>query len=262
MQNDRQEQLIQLLEQHVMLRIQQLCDKLHASPATIRRDLAHLEEQGYVLRVNGGAMMNARATVGTAERSLEAIGPLDTCKKAIARVAITLVHEGDTIFIDSGSTNNEIAELLTGLSNISIVTNSVEIAYKFKLLARSRNISVFVCGGTIKEFTPEASIVGPLAEQMISQFRANVAFIGTAAIDLQHGVTEPYLLVANIKKTMIEYSSKVVLTADHSKFGKVNMAHVCHLNNLHHVITDQLTPDSYVDSLSAVGVQVTRAMLS
>ncbi|WP_127583251.1 DeoR/GlpR family DNA-binding transcription regulator [Paenibacillus koleovorans] len=260
MRIDRQERLVKLLETNVMLRIHELCELLGASPATVRRDLSELEEKGVIKRINGGAMLNARSDFSPPP-SHEEQDPFLLYKQAIARLAVSLVKEGDTIFIDAGTTNIEIAELLSGYSNISIITNSIEIAYLFKKYAMGRKISVYVCGGTIGEVTPEASIVGPLAEQMITQFRASIAFIGTSGIDLQHGVTDPHFLLASIKKRMIEFSSRVVLVADHSKFGKVNMAHVCNLSSLHHVITDSLTPASFVESMTTLGLKVWRAEL-
>jgi DeoR/GlpR family transcriptional regulator of sugar metabolism len=237
-----------------MMKIPDLCNLIQVSPATMRRDLAELESAGLISRINGGALLKGQHFADYSEAHHISADPYLQPKKAIAEAAVTLVNPGDTIFIDPGSTNNQIANLLTSFSDISIVTNSIEIAYKF---VAKKDISVIVCGGTIGEVDPRASIVGPLAEKMISMFRANIFFLGTSGIDIKHGITDPYLSAARIKEKMIEHSSKVVLVTDHSKFGRVNKAFVSSLDNIHHVITDNQAPESDLDALTKMGITVT-----
>lgn len=256
MQKQRHDKIIELLKCNVILRIDELCELLAVSPATVRRDLSELEKQGAVKRMNGGAVLNQPIMDDRLQHPMDQ-DPFIENKKAIANIAVSMVEEGDTIFIDAGSTNIAISERLTELSNISAITNSIDIAYKLHTSGHPK--SLFICGGTIGERAPEASTIGPLAEQMISQFRANIAFIGTKSIDIRHGVTEPDLFIANIKKRMIENSSKVVLVADHSKFDRVNMAHVCPLSHLDHVITDDQVSTSMIEHLKGLGVSVSLA---
>lgn len=251
----RRQEIVILLKTKVFMKVEELCSQLDASPATIRRDLVELEKAGLIKRVNGGAILpladfQDQRETGVAGNS----DPFLNHKRAIAQAAVSMVREGDTIFIDSGSTNNQIADLLASFSNISIVTNSIEIAYKF---IRKKDISVVICGGTIKEISPVESIVGPLAEMMISQFRGNLCFLGTSGIDLKHGITDPYLSAASFKAKMIENSSKVVLVTDHSKFGRVNKAFVATLDKIHHVITDSKAPDDTVAALKQLKISTT-----
>ncbi len=254
--NKRRQELIELLKDHTLMKISDLCQRLDASPATIRRDLSQLEQEGLIRRINGGAIFQQQAFHKQAAESPVGDGadPFLQNKKAIAQAAVQWVKPGDTIFIDSGSTNNQIANLLMTFSDISIVTNSIEIAHKF---IRRKDLSVFVCGGTINEVDPEDSVVGPLAEIMISQFRANIFFLGTSGIDIKQGITDPFLSAARIKEKMIENASKVVLVTDHSKFGRVNKAFVCSLNKIDSIITDHLAPEKDLDELRKSGVSVT-----
>jgi len=134
------------------------------------------------------------------------------------------------------------------------VTNSIEIAHR---LTGHKDLSIVVCGGTTGEINPVASIVGPLAEMLVNQFRANICFIGTSGIDLKQGITDPYLSAASMKNTMIQKSSYVVLVADHSKFGQINKASVCGLDQVHHLITDHETPKHYLDHFQKLGIAVT-----
>jgi DeoR/GlpR family transcriptional regulator of sugar metabolism len=260
MKNTRHHKIINLLTTHHMLRIEELCELMNVSPATIRRDLNLLAGQGYITRINGGAMIPLNSPEHNVNPQQSRDDPYLVYKKALAQVAVGLVKEGDTIFIDAGSTNMEIAQLLVNFKNISIITNGIEIAYRLRTLNKS--ISIFICGGTIEELTPEASIVGPLAEQMISLFRANLLFLGTSAIDIHKGVTDPHLLLANIKNKMIDNASKVVLVADHSKFGKVKMAHVCSIDKIHHLIVDNKVPRNVLSHFANLGIEISVADVS
>lgn len=257
MKTNRQAKIVDLLSRHRMLRIEQLCELTNVSPATIRRDLHMLAAKGCITRINGGAIAAGNDPPRGAPSAAGPGDPLLHCKQAIANVAAGLVREGDTIFIDAGSTNLEIAKLLCSFNHLSVITNGIEIAYR--LFTQNKNIKVFICGGTLGEVQPQSGIIGPLAEQMISRFRANWLFLGTAAIDIHKGVTDPYLTLSNIKKKMIENANKVVLVADHSKFGKLFMAHVCSIDMLHHVITDNKTPRNILSRLGDSGIDVSIA---
>jgi DeoR/GlpR family transcriptional regulator of sugar metabolism len=256
MSNGRHELMIELLQVHHMLTIPELSEKLHVSQATVRRDLELLESSGRIKRVPGGALsLQGLYASGDDQLSSER-DPYLPYKQAIADAAVALVKPGDTIFIDSGSTNNEIAKRLAALSDISVVTNSVEIAHFF---IRRKDIATFICGGTMGEVEPYSSIVGPLAEKMILQFRANIAFIGTSGVHEKQGLTCSYLSVARIKQAMIENSAHTVLVTDHSKFGKVCKAFFCPLNEIDRIITDQQVSLRDLECLKENGVDVIQA---
>jgi len=91
---------------------------------------------------------------------------------------------------------------------------------------------------------------------MISQFRANIFFMGTSEIDLKYGITDPYVLSASIKYKMIENSSKVILVTDHTKFGRINKAFVCPLEKISHIITDTDAPSHDIKYLQQHGISV------
>ncbi|CAG7600256.1 Glucitol operon repressor [Paenibacillus solanacearum] len=253
MNEKRKQAILSLLGTHGLMSVTDLSDQLEVSIATIRRDLTEMEQLELIRRINGGAMLPlAQTAPALAEQSTDKYRQQ---KKAIAEAAVALIRPGDTIFIDSGSTNTHIAQLMATLSNITVITNSLEIAYR--LYRYPKNITIFVCGGTVGLMHTEAGIVGPLAEKLISQFRANIAFIGTSGIDMKHGLTVPYLLAANIKTMMLDNASQAVLVTDHSKFGKVHSAFVSPLSSIHHLITDHLAPEDDIAHLRSTGMQVT-----
>ncbi|RKN84903.1 DeoR/GlpR family DNA-binding transcription regulator [Paenibacillus ginsengarvi] len=251
MNEKRKQAVLHLLRTNGLMSVTDLSEQLGVSIVTIRRDLTEMENLELIRRINGGAMLPIAQTA-PAETSKD---PYRQHKKAIAEAAVALIRPGDTIFIDSGSTNYQIAQLMSSLSDITVITNGLEIAYH--LYRHQKNITTFVCGGTTGPMHPEAGIVGPLAEKLIAQFRANIAFIGTSGIDRKIGLTVPYLLAASIKTMMMENASQVVLVSDHSKFGKVHSAFVSPLSSIHHLITDKLAPADDIASLRSAGMQVT-----
>ncbi|MCZ8515451.1 DeoR/GlpR family DNA-binding transcription regulator [Paenibacillus filicis] len=249
---NRQQDIITILENIHFATVDELCVRLNASISTIRRDLDELHKTSVVRRVNGGSFYLEKKHTIMKENPEEEIPFFDE-KQRIATAAISLIHEGDTIFMDGGTTNLQIANKLVEFSNITIVTNSIDIAYKFR---NRKDLSMYICGGTMGEARPGTSIVGPLAEKMISLFRANICFLGTLGIHAKKGITDPDLSSARMKNIMIENSSKVVLVTDHSKFGKLNTAFVCPVDHFDQIITDKLAPKEDIDYLFSLGINV------
>lgn len=247
-------ELIQLLEEHEMLTIAEISEQLNISTVTVRRDIAKLDSEGLVRRVPGGALRAAEQRPVKENVAAQASAdPFLPYKRAIAEAAVALVESGDTIFIDSGSTNNEIAKHLLTLSDISIVTNSIDIAYLF--ISR-KDISVYICGGTMGEVNPYSSVVGPLAEKMIQEFRANIAFIGTSGVHLTQGLTCSHPATARIKQAMIRNASRTVLVTDHSKFDRVYRAFFCSVDEIDLVVTDEKAPSEAIERMRASGIEV------
>lgn len=245
----RHQQIIDLLTERTFLKIEEICTELNVSPATVRRDLSQIEETGRLRRINGGAIIQQ---VSTKDLQIYKKVNFDE-KKRIAEEAVSYVKEGYTIFLDSGSTNSLIADKLSELSNITVVTNSVEIAYKF---INRKELSVIICGGALGEVNPD-SIVGPVAEKMISMFRANLCFLGTSALHIKHGITDTHLSLARIKANMIEHSTQIICVADHSKFGTINAAFVCNMEQVNHIITGVEAPEDDIEYLRHRGIRVT-----
>ncbi|CAG7625663.1 DeoR/GlpR family DNA-binding transcription regulator [Paenibacillus allorhizosphaerae] len=239
--------ILELIENNQFMNIDEMCQILKVSPATVRRDLAFLEEIAQIKRVNGGALISKSQKV-----ELPPVRLLEE-KQRIAKAAVDLVNEGDTIFMDGGTTNLEIASKLALFSNITIVTTSIELAHKF---SQRKDISIFVCGGIMSDVNPKVSIIGPLAEKMISYFRANICFLGTSGIHIKNGITAPYLTSAEVKNVMMRHSAKSILVADHSKFGKVYSAFVCPVEHFDMMITDRKAPQEDIDQLVSKGVSI------
>ncbi|MDR6553443.1 DeoR/GlpR family DNA-binding transcription regulator [Paenibacillus qinlingensis] len=253
-------QILDLINQNSdQVTIEHFCTELGVSPATVRRDLAHLQETGMIMRVSGGAVRIEPVSAATSVSDSHGVPTeqesdiLIEEKRRIAQAAVALIEPGDTVFIDGGTTNLEIARKIAELSHVSVITTSIQAAY---ILSANPEISVIVCGGHMREIEAAESTIAPLAEKVIAHFRANMCFLSTLGIHTKNGITTPYLFTAQLKRLMMQSSAKSVLVTDHTKFGKTYSAFVCPVEQFDYIITGASSPEDDVAALQAKGVSV------
>lgn len=226
--------------------VQDLCEQVDASPATIRRALVRLDEAGHLRYINGGALL-LKPDVGR--------NPLMTPQKQrIVHAALNYITPGDTLFIDAGSTNNLLADALIRIDNLCVVTNSIYIASK--LFEGNPAIQVYVCGGSVSNENPLVGMVGTLAESLIQLMRANIFFMGASAVHPEKGITDPYISTASIKRCMIENAQKTILLCDHTKFGIISSAFVTDLNSIDMLISDAPVDQKIESALNQLGKEI------
>ncbi len=245
--SDRNDMIVRLLRIHQYMTVPALCEALDASPATVRRALSQLDEQGQLQYVNGGALL-LKPELGTHPE-------MHKQKLRIARAALAYIHQGDTLFIDAGSTNNVLADALIEFSGIQVVTNSIYIAYR--LFSANADISVCVCGGNIGGSSGGiGSVVGVLAESLVQHVRANVFFMGCSAVHPSYGITDPNIQVASLKQQMHQNAQQTILLCDHTKLDQVHMAFVAPLSALDRMITDTQAEPERIRALEENGLTV------
>lgn len=219
--------------------IQELADTLGASVSTIRRDLDHLVENGYLERTHGGATLRQEALSTFEPDGVIAPHLASQEKQAIGRVAADLVEDGNSVIFDSSSTVRELARAVVerGL-RITAVTNDLLTA---QILGQSDAIRVVVPGGTIRpgSFT----LTGEPGEDFLRTLHTDWAFIGTHAIT--DGVlTETSIDAARMKRAMIAAARHAVVLADSSKFTSPSFCTICQIGQLQGIVTDrQVAPD-------------------
>jgi DeoR family fructose operon transcriptional repressor len=170
-------------------------------------------------------------------------------KRSIGVEAANMVADGETLILDSGSTNYEIACNLTKHKNLTIITYDLFIASN---IAFDPSTTVFVTGGMRREGFNV--LIGSVAEDFFRQVKVNKAFLGADAVDLAQGVTNATFMEVSIKRLIIAAASEVILVADHSKFGKVSLAKVCSLDKIQKVITDERIDESSLQGLQRMGL--------
>jgi DeoR family transcriptional regulator, fructose operon transcriptional repressor len=248
---ERKQQILAVLHRTHAVRVEDLGRALRASSASIRRDLADLERAGLLKRTHGGAVSSHVAAL---ERSvLEKEDQHRPEKAAIAALAARGIEDGETIFLDAGSTTRQIACELRHRRGITVVTNALNIAWELA----SSELSIVLTGGQLRRGI--LSQVGPLAEQTIAALHVDKLFLAANAVHLEQGVTTPSLTEAQTKRAMVARATQVVLVADHSKFGHVSFARICGIERLHAVISDEGLAPEVVRAIEELGVQVSLA---
>ncbi|MDY7221302.1 DeoR/GlpR family DNA-binding transcription regulator [Halalkalibacterium halodurans] len=226
----RREWIEKLVESKGKVDIEELASHFGVSSMTIRRDLMHLEEHNKLIRTHGGAVAPSSLIGETpyAQKQTEHLME----KQLIAKQASTLVPEGATILVDSGTTTLELIKLLKDRNDLTIVTNDITIAAELV----NASPKCIVTGGELQSGV--GALFGPQTEGMIRELHVDLFFLGAHAVDEAAGVTAPTLEKAAIKKRMMEAAQTTWLICDSSKFSKRAFANVCQLTKLEGIITD------------------------
>jgi DeoR family fructose operon transcriptional repressor len=236
---ERLDRLRGILREVPVVRVDDLCEALAVSPATVRRDLEELERMGEARRVHGGA-------VSVGEKRYEepffddkaAIAKSE--KQRIARKALELIAPRDTIYLDGGSTALELARLLRDYGGaITIVTNSLRAATE---LAGS-GPQLILIGGELRRLSQ--TMVGPLTRLMLEAMHIDKAFMGTIGLSLEAGLTTTDAGEAYTKELVMQRASEVVLLADSNKVGMVTFAQAGKLSDVDVLVTDAALPRDY-----------------
>jgi DeoR/GlpR family transcriptional regulator of sugar metabolism len=251
----RRQRIFEFLQLHQVASISGLAKMLGASDATIRRDLQWLESQGIAERTHGGAVLTQRMPLEPAYASSAQAHPEE--KRRIGLAAAALVRDGETIFLNSGTTTTQVMNHLLArqdVRDVTVITNNVTAA----LAAPPSGCEVILLGGY---FRPVAtSVFGHFATAMLRQVSADRAFIGVDGITLKYGCTTPASGEAEIGRVMIERThGSVIVVADHSKWGVVSNFEIASLDNLDIVVTDAGLAAEARAALEARSVRVIQA---
>lgn len=247
---ERMERIREALRRRRVMRVDELCAELGASPATIRRDLAELDQKGLVRRVHGGAMCPERQVEELVFDDKAAIAAPE--KQRIAEAALAYIKPGDHVYLDGGSTVLALARLLIDMEGITVVTNSLRVASLFS----ARGPDVILVGGELRRLSQ--TFVGPLTRALLDPLRVDTAFMGTIGIASDAGVTTTDPREAFTKELVSRRAHQVVLLADGSKLGKVAFARVSEAGAVAVLITDRAADAGLCRQLRKAGVRVVR----
>jgi DeoR family fructose operon transcriptional repressor len=241
---ERQLRIRQMFESRDFLDLETLCRELNASESSVRRDLGILEDAKVLKRVYGGAV----PVQSPGEFAVESVRLSDE-KSRIARFAANLIENGQTVILDGGSTVAALARELTGKS-LHVVTNSLPIA---ESLESFRNIELTLTGGYLD---PRLRVMlGPFCEQMLGAIRADAVIMGIGGVS-EAGFSNNNTLVVGSEQKMIEIADKVIIIADHTKFGRGGMFPVAPLGVADIVVSDKELAPEYMALLHANGIDV------
>ena len=228
---ERQARLSDIVRQYGAVRGDQLSNLLAVSAATVRRDLESLEQQRKIRRVHGGAvslrssleepLFDDKASIAVTE------------KRSIAAEAAMHVSDGETIYLDGGSTVLELARMLTARNDITVVTNSLHAAMELS----ATEVRLILVGGELRKRSQ--TIVGALTRKILDDLHVDVAFMGTIGLTPDEGLTTTDAGEAYTKELVMNHADRVILLADSAKIGKTSFAKAGDLEQIDILITDK-----------------------
>ncbi len=236
--------------------VEDLSQQLQVNSSTIRRDLERMERQNLLRRVHGGAVPVDTLAYSTYAYDLtfqENMGKQVEEKSRIALAAAHLIEPGDTIALSPGTTTTYLARSIRHLQiqNLTVITNAVNIAMELSGLP---GVNLTLTGGLL--LSDFFALVGPLAEQSLTQMFVTKAFVGVTGLSLEYGLTGPNQLEAHTHRVTLQRAKRTILLADHSKLGRVALHHVAPITAMHTLVTDDQAAPEFLASLKALGIEV------
>lgn len=247
----RRAKLLEEIELKGQVFVRELSKMFKISEVTIRNDLAHLEKQNMLIRARGGAIKTKFHMSGISSTISDKEKEFQKEKQLIAKEAIKLIEDGDTLVLDSGSTTTEIAKNLEKFKNLTIITNALNIA---SILAEYEGFNIFMPGGSLRK--KSLSLVGVLADDNFEKFYCDKLFLGADGFDTTHGLSTPNSEEAHLNQIMIKIAKTVIVVADSRKFERRRFAFIGPISDVDIVITDSGIKEDDSNRLKKNGVEV------
>ncbi len=227
------------------MRTSELVAELGVSPMTVRRDIDLLADAGSLRRVHGGAAVAGGTPSTSSDEPAFALKSVrqEAQKRAIAREAAALVRPGSSVALTAGSTTAALAIELANVPDIFVFTNSLAVP---ELISADDGRTVVVAGGSV---TRSRALVGPIAEGSVAGLHVDTVFVGVHGMASSAGFTTPNMLEAQIVRRMVDAAERVVVLADHTKWGVVGLQSIMPLERADVVVTDQGIADPAHDEL-------------
>ena len=247
---ERRKYLLEKLKTKKRISVVEMAAELGVSGMSIRRDLHSMESQSIITLVHGGAVYNEGAIAEPS--AMVRYRSMWDEKNNIGNYCAGLVHEGNSVFLDAGSTNMKIAEALVNRQNIAVMTHSLPI---MNILSQAKGIQLFSLSG-IYDATKQA-FFGAMTRQQIQRFHIDITFLGVNAIDVEDGLMMPELPDIAIKQALLERSYKTIVVTDHTKIGKKSFIRLCDVSDIQQIVVDKEANEDFVKKLQRKGVEVT-----
>ena len=241
-QPDRMAKIVEMLNKSNYVTVEEICDLINVSPATIRRDLRILNEKGIIDRFHGGVTIKRKISVPFSDREKENIKE----KNKIALEAVKLIKNNSSIILDAGTTVMQLARQLdkTVNRNLTIITTAINIA---QLLLRKAEFKIILSGGLIS--VESNSLVSTLSVEAFGKLKANIAFIGCEAVSPNLEIMYSDFEIIQVKQAILKSACYKVMIADSSKFGKTSLSSLGEIDLFDMIITDSKIQKKYADEV-------------
>jgi DeoR family transcriptional regulator of aga operon len=247
---ERHQKIIEIIQAKGYESVTNLCKKLRVSAVTIRKDLKLLEKNNKLFRSHGGASNTNPFTVDRSVNEKENLQKGE--KKSIAEKAAQYIESNDSIIIASGTSLLALAREIKPGQKLTVITSAMQVAQE---LVKHLNIDILQLGGLIRHSS--SSVVGAYAENILKDFFCTKLFLGVDGIDFEFGITTSSSMEAQLNKKMMEVVQKVIVLADHTKFGKRGFSKICSVDEIDEIITDKNIPSSMVEKCINSGIKIT-----
>jgi DeoR/GlpR family transcriptional regulator of sugar metabolism len=246
---ERRTQIVQIVRSKGRVKVNELKQRFRTSAVTIRNDLNDLHQKGLLMRSHGGAVRTD--TVLRESPVYERLKVHSEEKGRIGAKAASLVNDGETIILDSGTTTLEIARRIKNRQNLQVLTNGVNVAME---LLDARGVSTFIAGGTVRG--DSASLVGRTTEEIFEQFAADKLFLSGAGCDPDFGVSGANLEEVMVNRAMLRIAREIILVADATKFSKRSLSRIVAFSEIDIVISDISMPLDLQKQIGSFGCKL------
>jgi DeoR family transcriptional regulator, aga operon transcriptional repressor len=230
--DERRQHILSLVQNQGRVVVGELSRDLGISQITIRKDLEYLQLKGLVRRTHGGALRVQSSALFDPTLQEKQKQHLQE-KQRIAAAAAKMVEEGQCVMLDSGTTTTAIGHELRRFSQLTVITNAMNIAAELA----STNLEVVLIGGILRKNS--LSLVGPLAEDVLKEMHADILFLGVDGFDPEAGLTTPNFLESRVNRAMVRAARRVVAVCDSTKFSRRSLSRIVPPDSIHCVITDR-----------------------
>jgi DeoR family transcriptional regulator, glycerol-3-phosphate regulon repressor len=218
------------------------------TPQTIRRDITQLSKMGLIHRYHGGAgTASSIENVAYAERKILCFKE----KKQIAQMVAENIPDNVSLFINIGTTTEEIAKALISHQGLRVITNNLNVA---SILSGNSNFEIIIAGGVVRH--RDCGIIGPLTIDFIQQFRVDYGIIGISGIEEDGTLLDFDYREVRASRAIIDNSRRVFLATDHTKFGRNAMVRLGGIGEINALFTDRPPPSALIEVINASDVQL------
>ena len=245
--------MLELLKSEGQVKVSDISRRCSVSEETVRRDLLLLEREGDAKRVYGGAVSARPANYEPPYLHRQQVKAEE--KARIGRKAAELISSGDTIVIDVGTTALELAKAIAGKERITLLTNSIAVAYHLMESLNEGRFSgqIIVIGGRLNP--EQQSLTGAPGEREMAQYRVDKAFISIGGISLKRGISDYDLDETMLSRRMIEAAGQTIVLADDSKFGKEAFVEIAPLRRIDAIVSNAAPPREWLPALKRHRIQ-------
>jgi DeoR family transcriptional regulator, glycerol-3-phosphate regulon repressor len=250
--SNRQTEILNIARAHGRVMVEDLARRFEVSAQTIRKDLNDLCDHRSLTRIHGGAII-ASGVENLAYEARRFVAAEE--KKAIGAAAAALIPNGCSLFINIGTTTEEVASALTSHEDLLVITNNLNVAM---LLYRHPRIEVIVAGGAVRR--ADGAVIGSTATSLIGQFKVDYAIIGASAIDEEGALLDFDYREVQAAQAIIANARSVMLVADSTKLRRSAPVRIADINQINTFVTDIALPAGLANICQTRGIQVIEAM--